>query len=122
MCLGVPGKVVEVLESPVGMTMGRVSFSGIVKEVCLAYTPDVRPGEWVVVHVGFAISRIDEDEATRVFDYLEEMNELDEIHIPQPEAGLPGPPPPSRTGEGRPPRGPLAGPPPEPPLTAGGGS
>jgi len=86
MCLGVPGKVVEVQEDPTGMTMGRVSFSGITKDVCLAYVPDVEVGEWVVVHVGFAISRIDEGEAARVFEYLEEMNELDEIHIPQPEA------------------------------------
>lgn len=94
MCLGVPGKVVEVHESPVGMTMGRVSFGGIEKEVCLAYLSDVRPEEWVVVHVGFAISRIDEAEAARVFEYLEEMNELDEIHIPQPEdlLGMESPP------------------------------
>jgi hydrogenase expression/formation protein HypC len=84
MCLGVPGKVVEVMESPVGMTMGRVSFSGITKEVCLAYLPDIEVGEWVVVHVGFAISRIDEGEAKRVFEFLEEMEELDEIQIPQP--------------------------------------
>lgn len=89
MCLGVPGRVVEVQESPVGMTMGRVSFNGITKEVCLAYLPDVKVDEWVVVHVGFAISRIDEEEAARVFQYLEEMNELDEIHIPQPMVGLP---------------------------------
>ena len=116
MCLGVPGKVVEVHESPVGMTMGRVSFSGIVKEVCLAYTPDVRPGEWVVVHVGFAISRIDEDEATRVFDYLAEMNELDEIHIPQPEAGLPSAPAPSARASAADPS------PPDRPHAAGGGS
>jgi hydrogenase expression/formation protein HypC len=94
MCLGVPGRVVEVHESPVGMTMGRVSFGGIEKDVCLAYLDDVRPDEWVVVHVGFAISRIDEAEAARVFDYLEEMNELDEIHVPQPEGsrGLVAPP------------------------------
>lgn len=84
MCLGVPGKVVEVREDPTGMTMGRVSFNGITKEVCLAYVPDAQVGEWVVVHVGFAISRIDEDEAARVFEYLEEMNELDELAIPQP--------------------------------------
>ena len=84
MCLGVPGKVVEVREDPTGMTMGRVSFNGITKEVCLAYVPDAEVGEWVVVHVGFAISRIDEDEAARVFQYLEEMNELDELSIPQP--------------------------------------
>lgn len=81
-----------------GMPMGRVSFSGITKEVCLAYTPEVQPGEWVVVHVGFAISRIDEEEATRVFDYLEEMNELDEIHIPQPELTVPETRPAPRQG------------------------
>lgn len=84
MCLGVPGRVVEVRDSPVGMTMGRVSFSGITKEVCLAYVPDVQVDEWVVVHVGFAISRIDEAEAARVFDYLAEMDELGELAIPQP--------------------------------------
>lgn len=94
MCLGVPGRIVDVQESPLGMPMGRVSFSGITKEVCLAYTPDVQPGEWVVVHVGFAISRIDEEEAARVFQFLEEMNELDEIHIPQPELSLADAPPP----------------------------
>ena len=58
MCLGVPGKVIEIQENPVGMTMGRVSFAGIVKEVCLAYTPEVEVGDYVVVHVGFAISTI----------------------------------------------------------------
>lgn len=94
MCLGVPGRVVDIRESPVGMPMGRVSFSGITKEVCLAYVPDVQVDEWVVVHVGFAISKIDEDEAHRVFEYLEEMNELDEIHIPQPELTVPDSPPP----------------------------
>lgn len=84
MCLGVPGKVVEVQESPVGVTMGKVSFAGVVKQVCLAYVPDVEVGEYVVVHVGFAISRIDEAEAREVFRFLEEMEELSEIHIPQP--------------------------------------
>lgn len=87
MCLGVPGRVTEVHSNAVGMTMGRVDFGGIEKEVCLAYLPDVEAGEWVVVHVGFAISRIDEAEAARVFDVLREMNELDEIHIPQPDPG-----------------------------------
>lgn len=84
MCLGVPGKVMEVQESPVGISMGKVSFGGVVKEVCLAYVPDVEPGEYVVVHVGFAISRIDEEEAREVFRFLESMDELDEIRIPQP--------------------------------------
>ncbi|HKK94241.1 MAG TPA: HypC/HybG/HupF family hydrogenase formation chaperone [Longimicrobiales bacterium] len=84
MCLGVPGRVVDVQPSPIGVPMGKVSFGGVVKEVCLAYVPDVEPGEYVVVHVGFAISRIDEEEADEVFRFLESMDELDEIHIPQP--------------------------------------
>jgi len=90
MCLGVPGKVVEILENPVGMTMGRVSFGGIVKEVCLAYTPEVEVDDFVVVHVGFAISTIDEDEAQKVFEYLREMDELGELEVPQPGAGMQG--------------------------------
>ena len=60
MCLGVPGRVLEVLPNELGVPSGRVEFGGIVKEVCLAFTPEVRPGEYVVVHVGFAISTIDE--------------------------------------------------------------
>jgi len=93
MCLGVPGQVVAIEESPIGITMGRVSFSGVVKEVCLAYVPDVEVGEFVVVHVGFAISKIDEEEAKEVFRFLESMNELDEIHIPQPGDADPSLPP-----------------------------
>ncbi|MEO8197766.1 MAG: HypC/HybG/HupF family hydrogenase formation chaperone [Thermoanaerobaculia bacterium] len=76
MCLGVPGQVVEVIHNEIGIPMGKVDFSGVVKEVCLAYTPEVEPGEWVVVHVGFAISTIDEAEARKVFQYLEEIGEL----------------------------------------------
>ena len=86
MCLGVPGKIIEIEENPVGMTMGRVSFAGIVKEVCLAYTPEVEVGDYVVVHVGFAISTIDEDEAQKVFEYLREMDELGELDVPQPSS------------------------------------
>ena len=85
MCLGVPGKVVETYENEVGMVMGKVNFSGIVKEVCMAYIPDVQVGEYVVVHVGFAISKVDEKEAMEVFEFLKQMDELDELDIPQPE-------------------------------------
>jgi hydrogenase expression/formation protein HypC len=84
MCLGVPGKVLEILPDASGMTMGRVSFAGITKEVRLAYTPEVEVGEYVVVHVGFAISKIDETEAQEVFKFLEEMDELGELDIEQP--------------------------------------
>lgn len=84
MCLGVPGKVISIEENPLGMNMGRVSFAGIVKEVCLAYTPEAEVGDYVVVHVGFAISKIDESEATKVFEFLKEMDELGELDVPQP--------------------------------------
>ena len=85
MCLGVPGKVVETYENEVGMVMGKVNFSGIVKEVCMAYIPDIQVDDYVVVHVGFAISKVDEEEAMKVFEYLKEMDELGELDIPQPE-------------------------------------
>lgn len=78
MCLGVPGRVVEIQPNAIGVPHGRVDFGGIVKEVCLAYTPDVEIGEFVVVHVGFAISKIDEAEARRVFAYLTGTGELDD--------------------------------------------
>ena len=84
MCLGVPGKIVEIHDDPSGMSMGKVSFAGIVKDVCLAYTPDVEVGDYVIVHVGFAISKVDEDEAMQVFEYLRQMEELGELEIPQP--------------------------------------
>jgi hydrogenase expression/formation protein HypC len=84
MCLGIPGRVVSIEENPLGMTQGRVSFGGITKDVCLAYVPGVEVGDYVVVHVGFAISRIDEHEAAEVFRLLERMNETAELRIPQP--------------------------------------
>jgi hydrogenase expression/formation protein HypC len=84
MCLGVPGKVVSIEESAVDMPMGVVSFAGIMKEVCFAYTPDIKVGEYVLVHVGFAISKLDEDHALEVFRTLKEMGELGDLEIPQP--------------------------------------
>jgi len=79
MCLGIPGRVVEIAENPLGLTQGRVAFGGITKRVCLAYVPEAKVGDYVVVHVGFAISRIDEEEARRVFRFLDEMGELGEL-------------------------------------------
>ncbi len=81
MCLGVPGKVLAVEMRDDGMAMGRVSFGGVVKEVCLAYTPDVQVSEYVIVHVGFAISKVDEAEAQEVFRFLAQMDELGELEI-----------------------------------------
>jgi len=86
MCLGVPGKVVEMIEdSPLGMAMARVSFGGIIKEVCLAYVPEAGVGDYVIVHAGFALNVIDEEEAMEVFQMLKEMEELAELETTQPE-------------------------------------
>lgn len=79
MCLGIPGKVTHIEPDPLGMTMGKVNFGGIAKDVCLAYVPDVQVGEYVIVHVGFAISKVDEQEAMEVFKMLQEMGELEEL-------------------------------------------
>jgi len=85
MCLGVPGKVTAIEPNPLGMTMGKVDFAGVTKSVCLAYVPEIQVGDYVVVHVGFAISKVDEQEAAKVFEYLREMDELRELDILQPE-------------------------------------
>jgi hydrogenase expression/formation protein HypC len=74
MCLGIPGRLVEVHEQG-DLPMGKVEFGGIVKDICLAYTPEAQPGDYVLVHVGFAISRIDEAEAQEIFHYLEEIGD-----------------------------------------------
>ncbi|HVL70196.1 MAG TPA: HypC/HybG/HupF family hydrogenase formation chaperone [Vicinamibacterales bacterium] len=80
MCLGIPGRVVETwLEH--GILMGKVDFDGVSKRVCLAHVPAVKPGDYVVVHVGFALSQIDEVEAKRVFAFLERMEQLDELAV-----------------------------------------
>jgi hydrogenase expression/formation protein HypC len=67
------------------MQMGKVSFGGITRDVCLAYVPDIRVGTYVIVHAGFAISQIDEEEAQEVFEYLRQMGELEELDVPQPD-------------------------------------
>jgi hydrogenase expression/formation protein HypC len=73
MCLGVPGQVVEITPNDIGMTMGKVAFGGITKEICLAFVPEAVVGDYVLVHVGFAISVIDEDHAREIFDTLTEL-------------------------------------------------
>ena len=82
MCLGIPGKLVEVYKQD-DLPMGKVEFGGIVRETCLAYTPEAEVGDYVLVHVGFAISRLDEDEAHEVFSYLEQISELGELEEAQ---------------------------------------
>jgi hydrogenase expression/formation protein HypC len=83
MCLGIPGKVVETYREH-DVLMGKVDFSGVCKRVCLEHVPTARPGDYVLVHVGFALSLLDEAEAGRVFTFLEEMNQLDELKAPSP--------------------------------------
>ncbi len=77
MCLGVPGRVVAVSNQD-DLPMGKVEFGGIQKDICLAYTPEAVVGDYVLVHVGFALSRIDEAEAQEIFGYLEQIAELEE--------------------------------------------
>jgi hydrogenase expression/formation protein HypC len=83
MCLAVPGKVVEITGEG-ELRMGRVDFSGVKREACLAYTPEVRVGDYVLVHVGFAISRIDEQAARETLAALAELGELAELGGPEP--------------------------------------
>jgi hydrogenase expression/formation protein HypC len=79
MCLAVPGRVVEIIDSgDIAFRLGKVDFGGIRKDVNLAYTPEAEVGKYVLVHVGFAISVIDEEEAQRVFEYLRQMGNIEE--------------------------------------------
>ena len=78
MCLAVPGKILSI-EGEDLARVARVSFGGIVKQVSLAYLPEAQVGHYAIVHVGFAISLLDEDEALRTFDYLKQIGELAEL-------------------------------------------
>ena len=90
MCLGVPGKISEVTDNAL-LRMGKVDFGGVVREVCLAYVPEAQVGDYVVVHVGFAISQIDEAGARQTFELMKEAGILekewgDELFV---DAGAP---------------------------------
>jgi hydrogenase expression/formation protein HypC len=79
MCLGIPGRIVDIRDDA-GLAMGTVDFGGVRRDVCLAYIADeVEVGDYAIVHVGFALSRVDEEEAARTFEALKEMSELDEL-------------------------------------------
>ena len=78
MCLGIPGRIVNIEDNLLGVPMGKVSFGGIVKEVCLAFTPEAQVGDYVIVHVGFALSRLDEEEARQTLEMLAELEKLAE--------------------------------------------
>ena len=80
MCLAIPGKVESISGGEYPITrMGRINFGGVIKDACLAYVPEVNVGDYVIVHVGFALSKVDEDEAQKVFGYLKQMQELGEL-------------------------------------------
>ncbi len=87
MCLAIPGKVVESFERE-GMRMARVQFGGITREACLDYVPEASVGDYVLVHVGFAISRVDEAEAQRTYQLLKEMDQLTELDAPLVEESI----------------------------------
>lgn len=73
MCLGIPGKITQTWEAN-GMRMGKVDFGGVVKDACLAYVPEAEVGDYVIIHVGFAISQLDEDEALRTLELFREID------------------------------------------------
>lgn len=79
MCLAIPGKILSLINEDPLLRTGKVSFGGVVKEVNLAYVPEAGVGDYVVVHVGFAISKVDEQEAQQVFEYLKRIDELVEL-------------------------------------------
>ena len=95
MCLAIPGKVLEIQTDGEGVRMGRTNFGGVVKQVCLEYTPEVQTGDYVLVHVGFALSKVDEEEAARTYRLLEEMKQLGELEVPEVD--------PAFASDGRPP-------------------
>jgi hydrogenase expression/formation protein HypC len=79
MCLGIPGRIVEIHDE-LGVAMGTVDFGGVRRSVCLAYVAnEIQPGDYAIVHVGFAISKVSEEEARRTYALLEELSQLDEL-------------------------------------------
>jgi hydrogenase expression/formation protein HypC len=81
MCLAIPGKVLDTYDQR-GLRMAKVQFGGIVREACLEYVPETQMGEYVLVHVGFAISRVDEAEAERTYQALRDLDQLTELESP----------------------------------------
>lgn len=87
MCLGIPGEILETHASDLGVRMGTVRFGGAEREVCLEYVPEAAVGDYVIVHVGVAISRVSEEEAREVFGYLREMEAAAEAEGTEGTAG-----------------------------------
>ena len=102
MCLAVPGKITSISGDDLLTRMGKIDFGGVLKEACLAYVPEAQVGDYVIVHVGFAISRVDEEEAQKIFEYLREMENLSELEGDEAGAAITpdGPSPPRDRAEG----------------------
>lgn len=84
MCLAIPGRIIEIDTDEYGVRMARTNFGGIVKQVCLEYTPEAEVGNYVLVHVGFSLGIVDEVEAERTYEALRNMDQLGELDDPQP--------------------------------------
>lgn len=89
MCLAIPGKVLEEFEAN-GMRMAKVQFGGITREASLDYVPQAKIGDYVLVHVGFAISTVNAEEAARTYELLNQMNQLSELEVPEVDEASPG--------------------------------
>jgi hydrogenase expression/formation protein HypC len=85
MCLAIPGKVLNTFDQH-GLRMAKVQFGGVVREACLEYVPEVQAGEYVLVHVGFALTKVDEVEAERTYQALRELGQLTELDAPEVDA------------------------------------
>jgi hydrogenase expression/formation protein HypC len=77
MCLGIPGKITDIYQKD-NLTMGKIDFGGVTKEICLAYVPEAKVGDYALIHVGFAISLMDEDEAMETLKTIKEVMEFEE--------------------------------------------
>jgi len=84
MCLAIPGKIESISSKDPLLRIGRINFGGIIKEASLAYVPEATIGDYVIVHVGFALSRMNEDEAQKVFDYVKAIEDLSELEEASP--------------------------------------
>ena len=78
MCLGVPGKIIEIFHKD-GLLMGRIDFGGVIREACLEYVPDAKIGDFTLIHVGFALNLISEDEAMETIELINQISELDDF-------------------------------------------
>jgi hydrogenase expression/formation protein HypC len=99
MCLAVPGEVVEVQEEH-GLRFGKVRFGGVRRRVCLEYVPEAQVGDYVVVHVGFAISLVDREEAERTLRLIEQMGQAEELRLEEALEGVTEAPAPASPGPG----------------------